>query len=286
MAGMASKVQLIKLLPEEISFDMTEKEPTVQLKVQNTSEKMVAFKVKTTHPKRYLVRPNQDVIPVGGTSTVKISLQVKDAKQLRFERISGSQVLDDDCKDNKFLVQCAVVKAPLLDQIDKLYNAGNSKDLSQTLKTMWSQTTREGFVNKKLQCLFDYPQDVGKLMAVNNEENATVPFALEVNNDSQTAPRSENAGRDLVELRTKYNELINFTVQLTAERDRYKASLKESAKELQLYKKDQQRREGAVAPSDEPVKADDAVDSVAVGFSLWQIMLVAILAFLLGRLIM
>ena len=44
------------------------------LKVTNTSDTKVAFKVKTTQPSWYYVRPNQHILDVGQTEEVTITL--------------------------------------------------------------------------------------------------------------------------------------------------------------------------------------------------------------------
>ena len=40
------------------------------LKITNTSDKKVTFKVKTTAPKRYCVRPNQGVLNAGASTNI------------------------------------------------------------------------------------------------------------------------------------------------------------------------------------------------------------------------
>jgi len=47
--------------------------------LKNTSEKAVAFKVKTTAPKRYCVRPNSSVIKAHESIEVRIVMQVRKA---------------------------------------------------------------------------------------------------------------------------------------------------------------------------------------------------------------
>lgn len=328
---MSTKVQLIGLTPpESIVFSMLEKEPSVTLMVQNTSDKVVAFKVKTTHPKRYLVRPNQDVIPVGGISSVKISLQIKDAKQLRQERITGLHTLEEDCTDNKFLVQSTVVKEHATEEFLGLHESASAKELGAKLKDMWADTTKDEFVNKKLTCAFDYPNDAKELMEVNNlHKLSSIPYAFEISGSSDAAakaggspplgasvlegsaaasaaataaaggasPSSAGATRtvdiqELVELRNKYNELVNFTVQLTSQRDQYKASCKEATKEVAMLKKGAAGASSAASAAHAASAASAASGGAATApstlttpFSLWQIMLVAVIAFLMGRLI-
>jgi len=283
----AMDVKLIEMEPEEVVFEMGEKEPAVTLKIENTSEKMVAFKVKTTHPKRYLVRPNQDVIPVGAAASIRISLQVKDAKQLRSERISGQEAMDRDCKDNKFLIKACVVKEPYLNSIQSLHDTGQSKELGMKLKDMFLETSKEEFVNRKLTCQFHYPS-IDILKEVNSVDAAEVPLALAVNENSGAF--SDESVENVAELRKKYQELINFTVQLTAERDRFKASLKEATKEVALLKKGQAGNISNIKSSFKGENASGGSEAFpevvqSMGFSLWQMMLIAVVAFLMGRLI-
>ncbi|GBG27266.1 Vesicle-associated membrane protein-associated protein A [Hondaea fermentalgiana] len=288
---MSMKMQLVKLDPSSVDFPMGEKEPSVTLKVENTSDKMVAFKIKTTHPKRYLVRPNQGVIPVKSASSVLISLQIKDAKQLRQERLTGYETLDKDCKDNKFLVQCAVVKDNYLSKLESHHEEHDSKNLGNLLKQMWAEMTRDELVHKKLTCTFKYPENNEELMEVNNLHSVDVPAGVDMNAGK---PRAADDGQleSLPELRKKYQELINFTVQLTAERDRFKASLKDATKEIALLKKGESHRN---IKSSSDVSGAGGVSSTMsdslpgglasqTGFALWQLMFVAVLAFLLGRL--
>nr|GMD94225.1 vesicle-associated protein 2-1-like [Ipomoea batatas] len=55
--------QLISVSPDELKFQFElEKQSYCDLKVSNTTENNVAFKVKTTSPKKYFVRPNTGVI--------------------------------------------------------------------------------------------------------------------------------------------------------------------------------------------------------------------------------
>lgn len=279
---MSVKMQLVKLDPVSVDFPMGEKEPSVTLKVENTSDKMVAFKIKTTHPKRYLVRPNQGVIPVGSVSSVQISLQIKDAKQLRQEKITGYNQLDQDCKDNKFLVQCAAVKETFLPKLQEYHKENDSKALGNELKDMWAETTRDELVHKKLTCTFNYPESTDELLAANN-------LPIDLNKEKAELDGSGEAPlEDYAELRKKYQELINFTVQLTAERDRFKASLKDATKEIAVLKKgDSATRSARSAVGSSATAAPDATiasPTIQNGYALWQVMLVAVLAYLMAKL--
>eukprot|EP00392_Amoebophrya_sp_AT5.2_P014701 g14862.t1 len=71
--------QLLRITPaREISFSGTnfgEETHATKLVLENVSEENVAFKVKTTALKAYLVRPSQSVLQAGEKVEVQIMLQ-------------------------------------------------------------------------------------------------------------------------------------------------------------------------------------------------------------------
>lgn len=90
--------QLISVHPEELTFEVELEKPAYcNLKVINNSEHHVAFKVKTTSPKKYFVRPNTSVIQPWDSCTITVTLQA----QKEFPP-------DLQCKD-KFLIQSTKV---------------------------------------------------------------------------------------------------------------------------------------------------------------------------------
>ncbi|KAJ0716279.1 putative major sperm protein (MSP) [Helianthus annuus] len=76
-----------------------EKPSLCDLKLSNTTDKHVAFKVKTTSPKKYFVRPNTGVIQPMGSCIIRVTLQA----QLEAPP-------DMQCRD-KFLLQSTPVPA-------------------------------------------------------------------------------------------------------------------------------------------------------------------------------
>ena len=78
----------------------------------------------------------------------------------------------------------------------------------------------------------------------------------------------------------KYKELLNLVVQVTDERDRYKTNFKEASKELMALKDQQRSRRGSDADA-------DVVAHVASGgaFAVWHLLLVAIVSFLIARIV-
>ncbi|XP_076884357.1 vesicle-associated protein 2-1-like [Bidens hawaiensis] len=95
---MASGNKLVSVDPEELRFPFELEKPSLcDLKLSNSTDKNVAFKVKTTSPKKYFVRPNTGIIQPRGSCIIRVTLQA----QLEYPP-------DMQCKD-KFLLQCTPV---------------------------------------------------------------------------------------------------------------------------------------------------------------------------------
>ncbi|KAK4748511.1 hypothetical protein SAY87_015097 [Trapa incisa] len=108
--------QLVSVNPEELKFIFElEKQSFCDLKVVNNTEHHVAFKVKTTSPKKYFVRPNTNVIQPWDACFIRVTLQAQ------HEYPPGMQ-----CKD-KFLLQST--KVPPNSDIDDL-----SPDANQVIQ--------------------------------------------------------------------------------------------------------------------------------------------------------
>ncbi|XP_008238381.1 PREDICTED: vesicle-associated protein 2-1 [Prunus mume] len=90
--------QMISVVPDELKFQFElEKQSFCDLKVVNNTEHHVAFKVKTTSPKKYFVRPNTGVIQAWDSCVIRVTLQAQ-----------REYPPDMQCKD-KFLLQSTTV---------------------------------------------------------------------------------------------------------------------------------------------------------------------------------
>ncbi|XP_010258748.1 PREDICTED: vesicle-associated protein 2-1-like [Nelumbo nucifera] len=95
---MSGSNQLISVHPEELKFIFElEKQCYCDLKVANKTEHHVAFKVKTTSPKKYFVRPNTGVVQPWDSCVITVTLQAQ-----------REYPPDMQCKD-KFLLQSTIV---------------------------------------------------------------------------------------------------------------------------------------------------------------------------------
>ncbi|XP_018455761.1 vesicle-associated protein 2-1 isoform X2 [Raphanus sativus] len=119
MSGVGEN-QLISIQPDELKFLFElEKQSYCDLKVSNKTDNYVAFKVKTTSPKKYFVRPNTGVIQPWDSCIIRVTLQAQ-----------REYPPDMQCKD-KFLLQSTIV--PPHTDVDDLPQDTFTKDSSKTL---------------------------------------------------------------------------------------------------------------------------------------------------------
>jgi vesicle-associated membrane protein-associated protein A len=71
----------------------------------------LAFKIKTTKPKRYIVKPNQGIIPANSSESISI-IVVETERQILMDEWVSSGIADTT---NKFLVQCVPVDASFVE---------------------------------------------------------------------------------------------------------------------------------------------------------------------------
>jgi len=125
--------QVLQMEPEnELVFKGPFKDVvTTILKLSNPSDKQVCFKVKTTAPKRYCVRPNCGLIEPGGNVSVAVMLQPFDYQDA------------NENKRHKFLVQSIYSPGDVAaSEVEQLW-----KDLPKTAPVM----------DSKLKCVFELP---------------------------------------------------------------------------------------------------------------------------------
>jgi hypothetical protein len=94
----AESGELLGIDPIELQFPFElKKQISCGLHLSNKSDEQVAFKVKTTSPKKYCVRPNNGIVPPRSTADILVTMQAQ-----------REAPPDMQCKD-KFLVQSAIV---------------------------------------------------------------------------------------------------------------------------------------------------------------------------------
>lgn len=126
----AKREQVLTLEPAgELVFtgDFTQRMCRTTLTLGNPTETIIAYKVKTTAPRRYCVRPNSGRIEPGQSATVNIMLQPSQN--------------NDDLQKHKFMVQS--IECP----------AGGESDIA--VDDMFRNTPSGEVMSKKLYCQFN-----------------------------------------------------------------------------------------------------------------------------------
>jgi hypothetical protein len=143
---------------------------TSYLKLSNPSERRVCFKVKTTAPKRYCVRPNNGLIEPFGSTTIAVMLQPIDFDNL------------NDKNKHKFMVQ--TLFAP-------------EGDVNQ--ENLWKEVNSDMIMDSKLKCVFDMPNTNDLNVSHTTSGTGTAPL----NNTSTAHPNAANIKDDIV-MKEKY----------------------------------------------------------------------------------
>nr|GLL43770.1 vesicle-associated protein 2-2-like [Ipomoea trifida] len=98
--------QLVVIQPPELKFTFeVMKQSSCVVHLTNITDQYVAFKVKTTSPKKYCVRPNIGIIKPKATVEFRVTMQAQSAAPF-----------DMQCKD-KFLIQSTVVPFGKMEEV-------------------------------------------------------------------------------------------------------------------------------------------------------------------------
>ncbi|XP_032787698.2 LOW QUALITY PROTEIN: vesicle-associated membrane protein/synaptobrevin-binding protein [Daphnia magna] len=135
---MSKAEAILKIEPEnELRFRGPFKEPvSVVMKLSNNVDKKVCFKVKTTAPKRYCVKPTTGVIGPKEAVTILVTLQPFDP--------------NDPNEKGKHKFQVLSVLAP-----EGEFN----------IETLWKETSLEIINDWKLKCVLETPDEAGTAAA-------------------------------------------------------------------------------------------------------------------------
>ena len=186
-----------------------------------------------------MVRPNQGIVAPGGTETVSILLVDKDRQVLwsTFDRLGQSAL--DHSKD-KFLVQSCAVDDGFASQFrNEPRGEGGQykKELVEALTAMWNSATSGSSTpvfNKKLHVRHVVgPSPAAGTGAAPAAGTLPATFSEGVekrNNTDKMSP--EQLYEEVASLRRKYDELVAFSVNLTAERDILNNTLEQTKRDL------------------------------------------------------
>jgi len=121
---------------------------STKLRLDNPSDRYVYFKVKTTAPKHYCVRPNSGVIKPRSGAEISVHLQPVDQPSS----------LERDGAKHKFMIQSAV-----------------ANDDSQPIDDFWKQANPANVMDSKLRVVFNLTSPAANVVSENiPKETVTV----------------------------------------------------------------------------------------------------------------
>ncbi len=252
--------------------------------IQNDLNAQFAFKVKTTQPRRYIVRPNQGLIDAGKAVNISFTMNPKDCDDLIKEGLEDS--------GDKFLVQNIQVTANFFDRVV----VKSAKEQSDELTDMWNTSNKRDIVSQKLRCRFAFSlaesADAPSETLSRSIRQEQVKEILHRSTGVSDAPPEAQGGVDLSDmaetianLHKQYDELLAFSVQQSTERASLSDALASARQNEQLLteelKRAQSRENGARKSATEQASFSPPPESPAI----WKIMFMVIFAFFAGRLI-
>ncbi|KAL2635133.1 hypothetical protein R1flu_006612 [Riccia fluitans] len=193
---MPGERELLSIQPGELKFPFElKKQISCSLRLVNATNNYVAFKVKTTSPKKYCVRPNTGLVLPQSSSDVTVTMQAqKEAPP------------DMQCKD-KFLVQSVIAPSGIA-----------AKEVSQEL---FNKDTGKDIHEAKLRVLYVAPPQPPSPVAESAEEGLSSPKSILAtdNGDRHFLSAHDTNSKDVNELKAKNTELRASLTTVTAERN-------------------------------------------------------------------
>lgn len=206
-----SSRDLLSIHPTELKFPFElKKQSSCSLQLTNKTEEYVVFKVKTTNPKKYCVRPNTGVVLPGGTCDVTVTMQAqKEAPP------------DMQCKD-KFLLQSVTVP-----------DGTTTKDITSEMFNKEAGNVVEEFKLRVAYIPANPPSPVPE-----ESEEGTSPRASTGNNGNQNASLFDAVSKSFEEQKERPSETWASISKLTEEKDAAIALSQKLRQELELMRKE------------------------------------------------
>ncbi|KAE8574472.1 hypothetical protein XENTR_v10003445 [Xenopus tropicalis] len=192
---MAKVEQILQLEPQhELKFrgpftDVV----TTNLKLGNPTDKNVCFKVKTTAPRRYCVRPNSGVIDAGSSINVSVMLQPFDYDP-------------NEKSKHKFMVQSIMAPTDTSD-----------------MEAVWKEAKPDDLMDSKLRCVFELPSENEK--ALDGEINKVISSSITKTESSLSKSISSNLDD------SEYKKVVEENKRLQTEMQRLREEYKQFKEE-------------------------------------------------------
>ncbi|XP_019434892.1 PREDICTED: vesicle-associated protein 1-2-like isoform X1 [Lupinus angustifolius] len=222
-----SNGELLSIEPLELKFPFElKKQISCSLQLSNKTDSYVAFKVKTTNPKKYCVRPNNGIVLPRSVCDVMVTMQAQ-----------KEAPADMQCKD-KFLLQSV-----------KTYDGASPKDISAD---MFNKEAGHVVEETKLRVLYVSPPRPPSPVAEGSEEGSSPRGSVSengtVNVSDFTQPLQVAKGfTEQPEALEKSAEARALISRLTEEKNNAIQQNSKLRQELDLLKREGNKNRGGVS---------------------------------------
>lgn len=214
----AGSASFLEIQPSELAFPFElMKQSSCSMQLTNKTDHYVAFKVKTTNPKQYCVRPNIGVVLPGSTCDVTVTMQA------HMEAPSDMQ-----CKD-KFLVQSVAAE-----------NGATTQDINAA---MFNKEPGKVVDEFKLRVIYVPTTTPSPIPEESEQGSSARSFAQENGTHNSTVPQS--VSRSSAEpAKEKSSEATSMISKLTEEKMSAIQQNQKLRQELELLRKESSKSNG------------------------------------------
>ncbi|KAK2409761.1 Vesicle-associated protein 1-2 [Trifolium repens] len=221
---MSSGDGLLSIEPIELTFPFElKKQISCSLQLSNKTDSYVAFKVKTTNPKKYCVRPNTGIVMPRSTCDVMVTMQAQ-----------KEAPADMQCKD-KFLLQSV-----------KTNDGVSPKDISAD---MFNKEAGHVVEECKLRVVYVSPPQPPSPVAEGSEEGSS-PRGSVSENGNVNGPDFSQVSKGFAErpeAQEKSAEAKALISRLTEEKNNAIQQTSRLRQELELLKREGNKKRGGVS---------------------------------------
>jgi len=165
---------------------------TATLKLGNPTDRNVCFKVKTTAPRRYCVRPNSGIIDAGTSINVSVMLQPFDYDP-------------NEKSKHKFMVQSLLAPYDMTD-----------------MEGVWKEAKPEELMDSKLRCAFEMPLENDKTQVKSESEGIQPVSSFPIKTEHTPLPKSASASLDDGEVKKIMEECKRLQMEVQRLREENK----------------------------------------------------------------
>lgn len=176
----------------------------------------------------------------------------------------------ENLEKHRFMIQSKVISDDDYYNMERMTVAQKSDEYQK----IWNSEPKDDRFSIKFKAVFNYSEtnDIKKSPNTNNYETNQTP---KEKRNTKNVP-SENVLEEIVNLRSKLDEVVVYSVYLTAERDTIVSQLEDAKRELSTYKNDKGKNGIASGKKGDGEKKSTGIEQLAM------LLIVAVISYLAG----